>query len=58
MDTKFELFTRDFWGPDPDCAFSKYVALPFAPFNRLEKISKCCDLALKSHQSNLNRGND
>jgi len=43
--SKITLRSNESWGPDPSFVFEQYRNLPFAPFNKLEKISKFCDVS-------------
>jgi translation initiation factor 3 subunit D len=41
--SSISLQSLDYWGPPSNFIFDQYRNLPFAPFNKLEKISKACD---------------
>lgn len=43
--SQIRLSSTEGWGPDPTFVFEQYKSLPFAPFNKLEKISKFCDVS-------------
>jgi translation initiation factor 3 subunit D len=49
MDTiklgSINLESFEHWGPPSNFIFEQYKNLPFAPFNKLEKISKACDFS-------------
>jgi len=50
MDSKIslshiKLSSNESWGPDPSFIFEQYRNLPFAPFNKLEKLGKFCDIS-------------
>jgi translation initiation factor 3 subunit D len=43
--SQINLSSNESWGPDPNFVFEQYKNLPFAPFNKLEKIGKFCDIS-------------
>lgn len=42
---QIKLSSNENWGPDPSFVFEQYRNLPFAPFNKLEKLGKFCDVS-------------
>jgi len=43
--SKINLRSQDAWGPDSSFVFEQYRNLPFAPFNKLEKLGRFCDIS-------------
>jgi translation initiation factor 3 subunit D len=52
--SQINLSSNENWGPDPTFVFEQYRNLPFAPFNKLEKIGKFCDFSNPVMKANTN----